>query len=97
MSPRAAQRAMTTPTMPPTIESSTVSVSSWRVIRQVLAPIAVRVAISLRRPLARARIRFATFAHAIISTRPTNDMNTATNLGMNSATSPGSGRAFSSG
>src|SRR4029079_2523177 len=40
-------------------------------MRQRLAPNAVRTAISLCRPLARASMRFATFAHAISKLNPT--------------------------
>src|ERR1700682_6746855 len=65
-------------------------------MRQGLAPKAVRVAISFLRALARARIKLATFAHAIRRTNPTRDMNTMTTLDMNSP-NPGSGRALSSG
>ena len=56
---------------PPANASSTLSTSSWRTIRPRDAPIASRTAISRRRPAARTRNRFATFAHATSSTSPT--------------------------
>ena len=65
-------------------------------MRQRLAPSANRIASSFLRPLARARIRLATFAQAISSTSPASDMNTQTALDMNEP-KPGSGRALNSG
>ena len=57
------------PRMPPASESSTLSVSNCRMIRPRPAPMAVRIAISRLRPVARTSNRFATFAHAISRTR----------------------------
>ena len=59
------------PSTPPASESSTLSVSSCRMMRPRPAPIAARTAISRLRPVARTSSRFATFAHAMSSTRPT--------------------------
>ena len=66
------------PTMPsaepsaaPAKESSTLSVSSCRTMRPRLAPIAARMAISRRRPMARANSRLATLAQAISRTKLT--------------------------
>src|SRR5438034_6609321 len=47
------------------------SVSNWRIVRQRLAPSAVRIAISFRRATARTRRRLATLTHAISSTKTT--------------------------
>ena len=55
----------------PASESSTLSVSSCRMMRPRPAPMAARIAISRRRPTARASSRFATFAQAISSTKLT--------------------------
>ena len=63
--------ASNSPAAPPRVESSRLSVSNWRTTRQRLAPRAVRMAISLRRTVARASIRFATLAQAINSTKAT--------------------------
>lgn len=68
---RSIQAASTTPTTAPARASSTLSVSSWRTMRPRPAPIAVRTAISRLRSAARASIRFATFAHAMSSTKAT--------------------------
>ena len=62
---------ITSPKTPPSIESSTLSVSSWRTMRLRPAPMAERMAISRARPVARASSRLATFAQAISSTQPT--------------------------
>ncbi len=59
------------PRTPPVSASSTLSVSSWRMIRPREPPTAARIAISRRRPVARASRRFATFAHAMRSTNAT--------------------------
>jgi hypothetical protein len=47
------------------------SVSICRTTCQLLAPMATRTAISLERTAARASSRFATFAHAMSSTKAT--------------------------
>ena len=52
-------------------KGKTVSVTNCRASRQREAPGAARTAISLRRAVARARRRFATFEQAITSKRPT--------------------------
>ena len=57
--------------MPLTNASSTLSTRSCRMMRQRVAPIDTRTAISRERSAARARSRFATFAHAINRTNPT--------------------------
>ena len=62
-------RAM--PSAPPRDASRTLSVSSCRMMRRRPAPSAERTAISRERPADRARVRLATFAHAISSTRAT--------------------------
>ena len=59
------------PATPPASESSTLSVSSCRMMRPRPAPMAARIAISRRRPTARASSRFATLAQAISSTKLT--------------------------
>ena len=59
------------PQAPPIAESSTLSVSSCAMMRPRPAPIAERIAISRRRPVARTSSRLATLAQAISSTRPT--------------------------
>jgi hypothetical protein len=61
--------ANATPTTPPAAASSVLSVSSWRTSRPRPAPSAARSASSRSRPSIRASVRFATFAHAISSTR----------------------------
>ena len=63
--------ASSTPSPPPTSASSTLSVSSWRTMRPLLAPSARRIAISRRRAVAFASRRLATLAHAIRSTNAT--------------------------
>ncbi|OGT99998.1 MAG: hypothetical protein A2085_06560 [Gemmatimonadetes bacterium GWC2_71_10] len=60
--------AITTPTPPANTASVRLSVSSWRISRPRRAPTARRIAISRRRPAARASMRFATLAHAMSST-----------------------------
>ena len=62
------------PTSPPASDSTTLSVSSCRMIRPREPPIAARIAISRRRPVARTSSRFATFAHAMSSTKLTAPM-----------------------
>ena len=59
------------PRTPLTIASRTLSTSSWRTMRQRLAPSDTRTAISRVRCVERASSRFATFAHAISSTKAT--------------------------
>jgi hypothetical protein len=57
--------------------SSRLSVSSWPASRARPAPIASRIANSRRRPSARSRSRFDTFAHASNNTSPAAAANTA--------------------
>ncbi len=67
------------PRAPLASDSSTLSTSSWRTMRQRPAPSETRTAISRDRAADRASSRFATFAHAIRRTKPTapiNDRNT---------------------
>ena len=59
------------PSVPPTADNITFSVSSWRTIRPRPAPIAARMAISRFLAVARTSSRFATLAHAISSTKLT--------------------------
>ena len=56
---------------PPSSESTTPSVSIWRMSRPRPAPSVVRIASSRYRPVARMRSRFATLAQAISSTTST--------------------------
>jgi hypothetical protein len=65
-----------TPRAPPRTESSTLAVSSWRRICRRVPPSATRTAISFSRASARASSRFATFAQAISSTKPTEPAST---------------------
>ena len=60
--------AMTRPTPAPTMARTSVSASSCAMVRDRLAPSAVRIATSLLRDTVRASRRLATFAHAIRST-----------------------------
>ena len=57
--------------IPPASDSSTLSVSSCRMRRPRPAPIAARIAISRRRPVARTSSRLATLAQAMSSTKLT--------------------------
>ena len=59
------------PSAPPISDSSTLSVSNCRTSWPRVAPSDSRTAISRWRMKPRAISRFATFAHAISSTRPT--------------------------
>ena len=59
------------PATPPASERIMLSVNNCRMIRPRPAPIAARIAISRRRPTARASNRFATLAQAISSTKLT--------------------------
>src|SRR5713226_1978155 len=68
---RTSPHARVSPSVPPTSESSMLSVRSWRTMRRRPAPSAVRMAISRRRATARASRRLATLAQAISRTRPT--------------------------
>ncbi len=67
---RISQAARPIPAMPPSVETTRLSVSNCRIKRPRLAPIARRTPISRRRPDARASSMFATFAHATSSTSP---------------------------
>ena len=62
---RMPQTANATPSMPPSAASSTLSVRSWRMIRNRPAPRLSRSAISRLRAAARASRRLAMFAHAM--------------------------------
>ena len=64
------------PTIPPRTDSTQLSTSIWRIRRPRDAPSDKRTASSLCRMNARAISRFATFAHAISSTRPTMHIST---------------------
>ncbi len=59
------------PSPPPTRASTTLSVRTWRAMRQREPPSAVRMATSRLRLVARTRSRLATLAQAISSTKPT--------------------------
>ena len=71
-----AHRASSSPAMPPAVARSSDSASAWRTTRMRPAPIARHTAVSRRRASARASIKFATFAQAMISTSPTSPMRT---------------------
>ncbi len=66
-----ASGAIARPTMAARVASNRLSVSSWLMIRPRLAPIERRTAISRCRDVARASSRFAVFAQAISSSKPT--------------------------
>jgi hypothetical protein len=68
--------AMMSPMTPAASDNTTRSVRSCRTSRARPAPSAARIAISLRRPALRARIRLAAFAHAISSTAATAESST---------------------
>jgi hypothetical protein len=68
-------QAINTLAVPPMSASSRLSERSWRINLSRSAPSAARTAISRCRPAARANNRFAMFAHAIRSTRPTTTIN----------------------
>ncbi len=68
---RVPPQASTRPTAAPRLESSTLSVSSWRIRRPRPAPNALRMPISLRRAADRDSSRLARFTQAISSTKPT--------------------------
>ena len=63
------------PAAVPSKASSRLSARSWRTMRPRSAPIASRMASSLRRLEARASSRLETLAHAISSTNPTTIIN----------------------
>ena len=63
--------ASSSPKAPPASPSSVFSVRSWRTSRARPAPMAARIASSRRRDADRDSSRFATFADAISSTKPT--------------------------
>ena len=71
-----AHRASRSPAMPPAVARSSDSASACRTTRIRPAPMARQTAVSRRRASARASIRFATFAHAMISTSPTSPIRT---------------------
>ena len=66
-----AQKRIARPTIPPSNERSTLSVSNCRIRRVRAAPSAWRTAISRPLALARASSRFATFTQPISRTNPT--------------------------
>ena len=68
--------ASSTPTTPPASASNTLSVSNCRTNRARLAPNDKRIAISLRRPAARATNSPARFVHAISNTSATVSIST---------------------
>ena len=65
------QKARRIPSPAPVTDSSTLSVSNWRMMRFLPAPSAARSAISRPLPDARASRRFAVLAQAIRSRSPT--------------------------
>ena len=69
-SSRAAPMATKSPATPPAIASRMLSVRACEMICRREAPTARRTAVCPRRATARASSRFATFAHAISSTKP---------------------------
>ena len=73
-SSRAPHCANSRPSTVPQADSSALSASSCRAIRQRDAPSATRTLSSCRRALARASSRFAMLAHAISSTSATTAM-----------------------
>ena len=68
-------RANNTPSAAPQMDSSKLSLRSWRTSRERPAPRAMRTANSRCRAAPRARSRFATLAQAISNTRPTTTIN----------------------
>ena len=71
ISARKPPAARARPSIAPSSDSTTLSVSSCRTRRSGAAPIAVRTAISRSRASPRTRSRFATLAHAINNRKPT--------------------------
>ena len=71
INPRVSATDNAMPRAPPMSDSNTLSVSSWRTNWPRVAPSDNRTAISRCRMKPRAISRFATFAQAISSTRPT--------------------------
>ena len=69
--PATPARATPRPSNPPAAPSTRLSVIIWRTTRHRPAPIAERTASSRRRAVCRASNRFATFAHATASNKPT--------------------------
>ena len=69
--------ARISPNPPPSADSRTLSVSSWRRIRICPAPSAARTENSRWRAVARASSRLATFTQAISKTNPTAPSNTS--------------------
>ena len=88
------QAAISNPTSPPSVASSTLSVSICRMSRRRLPPIAVRMAISRSRVVARASSRLATFAQPISSTNPTAPSSTSSAGRTFPTTRSASGSAF---
>src|ERR1700723_2617311 len=62
--------ARTRPSAPPAIPSSTLSVNSWRITRNWLAPLAARMANSRARPPQRASSRLGTLAQRVSKHKP---------------------------
>jgi hypothetical protein len=73
-----AMRPSAMPAMHPAAASTRLSDSNWRITALARAPIAMRMAISLRRSIALASNSPATFAHAMSSTKPTAAISTST-------------------
>jgi hypothetical protein len=71
---RIAAMAARRPKMPPPAQSATLSMRSWRTRRWRVAPMAVRMAISLWRAAARASRRLAMLAQAMRRTKRTAHM-----------------------
>ena len=65
------RRTVTRAKTPEISDKSVLSVNSWLIKRERLAPNANRIAISRRRPEERARRRLAIFTHATSRTNPT--------------------------
>ena len=74
--PLRSQNPSSKPTAPPRLASTSPSVSIWRAMRNEPAPRASRRLTSRCRDTARASSRFARFAQAMSSTRPTNAVST---------------------
>jgi len=76
------------PKLRPPSARTKLSANNCRISRPLVAPIAARIAISRRRPVARVRLRFATFAQPISNTSPT----AASNRSKTRLTSPTTSR-----
>ena len=85
--------AAATPRIAPLAATRALSISSCLIMRPALAPRAARSARSRSRDANRASSRFATFAHAITSTRTTAPMSTSSGVRTGPASSSASGMA----